>query len=240
MSNFWGAVQKPWFGLFTESPNKFIEDWSSDEVLDNNRKINLGYGEYENQTISRFSLNSESLKTEYGYAVIPIYFGQSRSYTGDLFLLNKGKIYCYYSELAPGHYNKRVINWYNGSVLFGYFSHRTATWAVVSPEGKELETIEDSYDGLSRVLKTLSYTDAIRANYNHSSISRYNYKTKEEAWSTPISDYPTIQNDARVTPKITDKDANTIIYELDIVNRDGSRQNFKCEININTGSVRVL
>ena len=220
-----------WVGVY-DTEGDILEEWSSVESFQRNRRIDLGYGEYRDLAIERVAVGS-IIKTDWGYTVAPVYYdnknGQA-NYSGDIFLLNKENIFFYTSELKGYDW---LSNWHNGSILF----RLGASYSVVSPEGRELETF-DSYDGVDNVFKTLSYTEVIRGGYN--SINRYNYKTNEEIWSAPLYDYITIQSDARLTPTITDKDANTIIYELDILNRDGSRQSFKCEININTGSVTVL
>jgi len=223
-----------WVGV-CDSENDILEEWSSTDVFQRNRRIDLGYGEYKDFTIEKIASQNNPLKTDWGYAVAPVYYDNSEnnqtSYNGDLFLLNRGAIFNYTPGLKVASSEPQIHNWYNGSVLFYLWPFSF----VVSPEGKEIESF-DSW--VTNVFKILSYTDVINA-YS-GTVNRYNYKKDESVWFVNAYDYISIQSDARVTPTITDKDANTIIYELDIVNRDGSRQSFKCEININTGSVKVL
>jgi hypothetical protein len=221
--------RKPWVALLN-SDMELIEEWTGDNALEKNRKIDLGYGEYRNFTIDYFSIPS-FLKTEYGYALLPRYMTYDDYYrdcSGDLFLLNEGNVFIYTSELGRNSISE-IYNWYNGSVVF----RDGDNYSIISPEGKTLGTLTNFHSGFA-----LSYTEVIVPSLRE--VYRYDCEKNEWLWSVNFSDYITIQSDARVTPTITDKDANTIIYELDIVNRDGSRQNFKCEININTGSVRVL
>jgi|GEM_PF-2455596 len=225
--------RKPWLALLN-SDMELIEEWVGGDALERNRKIDLGYGEYRNFAIDYFSISYPILKTEYGYAVSPRYTNRDSYdyYFGDLFLLNEGNVFIYTSELGRNSISE-IYNWYNGSVVF----RDGDNFSMISPEGKILGALPYFYIG-NASLKALSYTDAIVA--SGGGAYRRNFEKNERLWSVNFSDYITIQSDARLTPKITDKDANTIIYELDIVNRDGSKQAFKCEININTGAVKVL
>ena len=225
-----------WVGVY-DTESDILEEWSSAESFQRNRRIDLGYGEYKDLAIERVAVG-RIIKTDLGYVVAPVYYDNLENrqtiYFGDLFLLNKGSVFVYTSELDSDWYLRvgEIYNWYNGSVVF----RERDNFSIISPEGKKLGTLVSFYSG--DALKAVSYTDAIVA--SRGEVYRHDCEKNERLWSVNFSDYITIQSDARLTPKITDKDANTIIYELDIVNRDGSRQNFKCEININTGSVRVL
>ena len=227
--------RKPWLALLN-SDMELIEEWVGGDALERNRRFDLEYGEYRDFVIDYFSFGSSFLKTEYGYVVSPRYISRD-SYEiydfRDLFLLNEGNVFIYTSSALDRNSGREIHNWYNGSVLF----REGSNYSIISPEGNKLGTLTNFYIG-NAPLKALSYTEAIVP--SHREAFRYNYEKNERLWSVNFSDYITIQSDARLTPKITDKDANTIIYELDIVNRDGSKQAFKCEININTGAVKVL
>lgn len=218
---------KVWFALY-DNQNNFIQEWEGTDDFNRNIKHHLGYGEYEEYKVNYISISDElSLKTDFGYVFIPTYetsTGESKA-SDDVFLLNEGKVYFY--SLMQG-WSSKLRNWYNGSILVN-------GKVVLSPEGKLIATIK-------RVVADdeipISYTETIR--FQGYQFDRCNLETGELVWSSSIDRLYNTQSDAKITMTIIDKKNQVWKYRCDIVNKDGSQEQFSLQIDIETGKFTYL
>lgn len=214
--------EKVWFA---ECDNNYQlkQEWLGVENFNRNIKYHVGYDEYEEYYVNYLDMgNEDMLKTNWGYAIIPSYQTTAGIKRSDVFFLYKDKVYYYPMKLG---WNSKLCNWYDESILVGGS-------VVLSPEGKLISNFKWEVTDKD---EPISYTEVLRTGYNN--ISRYNLEKDESVWSTNIDRLSNIQFDARITMTVTDKKDKIWKYRCDIVNKDGSKEQFSFQIDIETGKL---
>jgi hypothetical protein len=227
---------KFWFCLYDNVAKREIVAINGTKDIERTRDIHFGYGEYRSIDLQRVAC--QLLKTEWGYAVTSLSYYESYRISDELLLINRGNVYSYPLEQAESW--KGCFNWYNGSIILQEFLDNEAyTYTVISPEGEKIEVFE-KVPPFDSILKFISYSDIIVNSFYGYDLSRYDFGKDEYIWYINFRNYVTIQSHAQVSPTYTDKDANTIACQLDVLNYDGSKEVHRLEIDINTGAVKVL
>lgn len=218
--------EKVWVRLF--SKDEIINEWDGVEIFNRNIKHHLGYGEYEEYKVNYISISDElSLKTDFGYVFIPTYgTSTGESKVSDVIFLNEGKVYCY--SLMMDQWSSKLHDWYNGSIL-------VCGKVVLSPEGKLIATIKHA---VADEEIPISYTETIR--FQGYQFDRCNLETGELVWSSSIDRLYNTQSDAKITMTLIDKKNQVWKYRCDIVNKDGSQEQFSLQIDIETGKFTYL
>lgn len=216
---------KVWIGYYDEEGD--FHEVVSSEKFERNRKVHMGYGEYEEFYIKTIGC-SDLLKTERGYAFLSFYYGNTdyKKRLTDVFFINGDKLV--FVPLSQIYYNSYLRNWYAGSVLAG-------GRFVMSLDG---EILKEFVTTVSKDDEPVSYDEAIRC--NDRSIYRYNYLKGESVWSVNIDKLDEIESDAKVTMTLLAKNEELWSYQCEIVNRDGSKSHFKFELNVETGKITYL
>lgn len=220
LSGFKG--DKVWFANCDKN-YLFQEEWTGVEKFNRNIKIHVGYGEYEEYYVDLMAINKQSVKMDWGYAIVPQY--NKRDLTvSDIFLLNNGNAYYYSSPLGM----PQLSGWYKESILVN-------GKIVLSPEGKVLAELATSCEGA----ESLSYTTGILAKFYgaEGGLSCIDFKEDKTIWETSIVAPFTIQSNAKLTVTILKKNNQIWDYQCDVLNYDGSKQQFNFSINIETGEL---
>lgn len=218
---------KVWVGFYDEEGD--FREVVGKENFERKRKVHVGYGEYKDVYIDNIHIN-EVIKTDFGYVFRPSYWSDrnefsSNGYYSDIFFINNGELI--FIPLDSG-YSQDFRKWYDGSYLVD-------RKYVLSSEGNKLVefTREASGD-----LEPLSYSIAVE--YRYRRFDCYDYANDEQKWYTFIDKLNNVQSDAKITMSLLEKRESVWKYRCDIVNRDGSKSNFKFELNIEDGKMTYL
>lgn len=211
---------KVWVGFCDEKGN--FREVIGDENFERKRKVHLGYGEYKDIFIDKISIGGV-IKTSFGYVLKPFY--DYDYYCSDIFFINNGRLI--FIPLDKG-YGRDFREWYDGSFLVdGKY--------VLSSDGNKL--VEFTRDA-SGDLEPLSCSIAVEC--GDRTFCCYDYVKNEQKWYTFIDKLNNVQSDAKITMSLLEKRESVWKYRCDIVNRDGSKSNFKFELNIEDGKMTYL
>lgn len=220
---------KVWIGIYDQ--NEDIQEIIGADIFERNRKVHIGYGEYDEFNIQGIRVNN-LVKSDWGYAFQPSYFTDNGiRYNCDLFLINKGQLIFVPFTYNSYDFNNRLRNWFNESIL-------VTKRYVFSSAGKliiELSeyTVQDSDE-------PVSYKDVIRFDSWGNKFLRYDCVENREVWNTEIDKPENIQPNARITMTLLEKKGQIWSYRYNIVNEDGSKSEFKFNLNVETGEVTYL
>lgn len=214
---------KVWIGYYDEEEN--FQEVVSSEKFERNRKVHIGYGEYEEFYIDHISI-TEVLETDRGYAFCSNYGDADIT---DVFFINEDKL-VFVPSLQIDYYNSVLRNWYDGSIL-------VEGRLVLSVDG---EIIMEYQSSMQKDDEPLSYDEVIRQRYVGNGFARYNCLKNEIVWSVYIDKLDGVKSDAKVTMTLLEKNGEEWSYQCEIVNRDGSKSCFKFELNVETGKITYL
>lgn len=220
---------KVWIGFYDEKDD--LQEITGADIFERNRKVHIGYGEYDEFYIERIMVGNP-LKTDWGYAFVPYYYTNNGNKDNcDLFLINKGRLIFIPFTHAFYNYNNRLCNWYNGSVLVcGRY--------VFSPEGESvIELLEYAFQEGD---EAASYKDVIRFRSWGNDFLRYDCMENQDVWISKIDKLENVQSNARITMTVLEKKEQIWGYRCNIVNEDGSKSEFKFDLNVETGEVTYI
>ncbi len=206
---------KVWLGYYNDEDN--WQEIIGTETFERNRRIHLGYGEYEDFYINNINIRNLTA-TDWGFVFVSIY----RSFL-DVFCINEGMIYDYIS--LPLKHDGQIRNWLDENILIDKS-------IVLSPKAELVAEFTESVDDSDEII---SMEEGIRFQYN--SFSRINYAEGTTIWETGVEKLYSVPSDARIIMTVKDKGATLWLYHCDIVNLDGSRSAFEFDLNIETGEI---
>lgn len=223
--------EKAWLGIYKD--NKLIQEYVGNEFYDRNKKIYKGYGEYEDYHVEEF-LFGRLLKTDWGYIFAPeVTYSDPFYITLDLFICKDGKM----KRMDAPSYEFLLSNWYDGSFLT--YEYSSKIYSIYSSKGvlilQEKWKINNDSAPFYNNAMPVSFTEYIE--YERGSISRHNLLSNQYSpiWKQTIA---TIQDNSKVTWNLLDNQSDIWIYQVDILNYDGSKQEINFSININTGDIK--
>lgn len=213
-----------WLGLANDQ-SILIDEYLTEEFFERKRKVHLGYGEYEEYMIKTVSMG-DCLSTKWGYAFLPSYFTTTNEHIGqDVFLLNDGKII--FCKLEDKYTGVSLRTWYKESILVN-------NKYVVSPQGEKL--CEGDFF-------RLHYDYNIPTSYsswlNINEYGVYMYRLGADCiWYTLFK--KPIENNAKTNYTLLLQEEDVWTFRCDIVSYDGSKEQMKFKINIETGELIYL
>ena len=213
---------KLWISLCNKDET-VAQEYIGTEMFDKNKKVYLGYNKYDNYTVKYFYISS-FLKMKWGYVCLPTY---NREKNNDAFLLKEGKII--YVPLANS--NSDVRSWYNESVLVG-------SRYVLSSDGEVLH--DGQYSFYNDVNEPVSYTEWIGIDSRNIYIYKKSCEKDGYVWITYLDFTSKYPDNAQYTFTITDKSDKIWTYHCNILNYDGSKEQEKFQVNIETGEITYL
>ena len=231
--------EKAWLGIYKD--NKLIQEYVGNEVYDRNKKIYKGYGEYEDYYVEEF-LFGRLLKTDWGYIFAPeVTYSDPFYITLDLFICKDGKM----KRIDAPSQNFSLHNWYDDSFLVYEYS---IVYTIYSKNGELILQHKKTPDHYVDPFRTgniipVSFTEYIWNDYwswgDEASLRIRRYGLDSYAtypiWQQTIA---TIPGNSKVTWNLLDNQSDIWIYQVDILNYDGSKQQINFSININTGAIK--
>ncbi len=236
---------KVWFGVCTN--NSIEKQYTANEDYDRNIKINLGYGEYEDYYVDAFVFDDfwgRFAAMDWGYIFAPIY-GDNYKLV-DMFICKDGNIE---RMLVPSYFT--LHEWYNGSFLIYQTANGSTGTNIYSIYSSDAELIieheKPQYgiwtDPFRRDIPpvAVSYTEYIYQENWGGELRIRRYKLSSDVsnpvWSNIVTEIPDNSID---TWQILESNENSLLYQIDILNYDGSEEQIKFEVNINTGEIKML
>lgn len=225
-----------WIGVYDNECSP-IQEGMSIEPFERNRKQYIGYGKFKEYTIEKiipFEPSSppfrNPLSMQWGYAFSPDYKCKTGTFSGDIILLSNKTVYC--CQLERTFYDNPQF-WYNASILIDN------RW-VISPEGEIL------YEGTFPMSHTNYYPTSYTAWLEigrFGTESRFCIRSRESNQTTPIwqtNFSHQIMGDAETTFTLLRKKDKLWTFHCDILNYDGSKEQFDFTVNIETGELTYL
>lgn len=236
--------EKAWIRIYNNNTdNKSMQEYIGEEVYDRNKQIYQGYGEYENIYVECFYFG-KLLTTNWGYVFVPS-LQTSSSIMPDLFICKDGKM----KRLDTPSNNIELYNWYEDSFLV--YEH-TIVYTIYSSAGELILQESKKRDPAhpdpfwSGNIVPISYSSYIwteRWGWGDGSASlrirRYDLNSylTSPLWQQEVANIP---SSSKVTWILLDNETEIWTYMIDILHYDGSKQQIKFSININTGDLKML
>ncbi len=221
---------KVWIGFYDEENN--FKEIIGEEKFERNRKIHVGYGEYDEFYINSIGIG-DWIKTERGYAFLPDYNdGRKRM---DVFLICDDKLIF----VPLPYYWGRFSNWYEESIIvMGKY--------ILFPNGKVITEFSSSIAQKEKYeYEPISYREIVgfrdfNEDPNFSEICRYDFVKDDNVWETDIKKLSGVSDDAKKTMTILKKKGEIWTYRCNIVYIDGSKSQFDFIIDIKTGELNYI
>lgn len=231
--------EKVWLGIYKN--DVLVQEYTGDQVYDRNIKIDKGYGEYEDYYVNELPFGY-LLETNWGYAFAPRLNYGVDGWMLDLFFC-KNEI----MKRISVESNFSLKNWYNNSILV--YSYNPIVYDIYSSDGELLLKQEkDRYyysdpfgTGTLYPISYASYIQASTWGWGNGNadirIRRYNLESQADnpVWQQVIAN---ISDKAKVSWILQDDKSEIWAYQLDILNYDGSKQQIKFTVDINTGEIK--
>ena len=245
---------KIWAALINPQ-KKIIEEWNGNEKYERNLSIYLGYGEYRYYFIKLLFENSSTViqKTPWGYVIAPAFKKDGTLFQSDYLFLNNGKAKTLHNN--SGQTSVYWCNWYEGSILFCDYTHNDAgsdyftNTLIYSPEA---ELTAEYYNPTATPyipipsehtsITPLSYNEFICDNqpgyhgYKYFEIGRYKLGETFSSiiWEKAIKIAPF---ESRCSYQAANKSGNMWLYVVDVLHFDGTKEQIKLNVNIETGDI---
>lgn len=244
-NNDWLAGEKNgkgWIGKADRKTRKVTNEWTDGKAVEQDIKVDLGYGNYKTVHIDRMLVKNMVKKdNDYIVATTAFNYRDVMQNTGgtevwyNLYVLSDDKaITIPMKHLARDLYfnSCTIIPWYKNSFLV---SQPSPNYDCYSLEGKLIDSFKDVY--FSGTQFPCSYTDYINSR-GHGWFTRNNLKSNSyPTWSTtykPLSDMP---SDSKETYTLLSSSTNIWEFKVDVLNFDGSKKSFIFKINIDNGEI---
>lgn len=216
-----------WIASFDRESKQKLAEWTDTKEFNKTRRINMGYGEYKDVTISGIALRQTYSKANSFIAIV-----QSSGDSNFSEMIHIFKTPTKTRELKG--LNSPVQEWYKESVLIGNCCYTLG--------GDTIAVFKEGFSGGSPLTsKLISYTEVIiayRANYSDAIyLTKHNNALGEKEWNTEISELSKEPKDAKITISILDSSTNIWKYKADIIHYDGTKKDYTFSINIETGAL---
>lgn len=244
--------EKVWIGLFEEKSKKQLTEWSGSETINRTIKVDLGYGEQKEFEVTEFRLN-ELYKTTWGFVSALSYIHREGNnlltsndvVDKDIVLVNGNKLTIYHTNGSCG----LISNWFQNSIICQLPRNN---YIVLSPEGKEITTLKEVPDDKWYInLIPVSYTEdigLIRAGMHpqneelgqYTRIRKRDHAVAKNIWSTDIPSLKNLEGDAHINTTVLEQNNPIWKFQIDITNRNGSKQQIVFTINVETGELTEI
>lgn len=227
-ANFAGLKKNHlWIASFDRESKQKLAEWTDTKEFNKTRRVNMGYGEYKDVTISGIALRQTYSKANSFIAVV-LSSGDSNFSE----MIHVFKTPTKTRELKG--LNSPVQEWYKESVFINKCCYTLSgdTIAVLTPVSSTGTTLSSNL---------ISYTEAIivhKTDYPNSIyITKHDYEYGKKTWNVELTELSKEPKDAKITISILDSSTNIWKYKADIIHYDGTKKDYTFSINIETGTI---
>ena len=218
---------KIWIGIFNQ--DGIFNEYTSIAPYSQHHKIDIGYGESIEYTNDILNLYLE--QRNFGYTSITgsYQINYEQAYHELLLINNDFNIYIY--PFFTDYGGPFIWDWYMNSVIVDN--------KIISNKGELITTFPKEYKLYNTT--PISYEEGIECTYSLEReiicATRYNYKENKIIWFNTFGNITEIKEEARVKLNAIEQNSDYIVYECNIINKDGSKANITLRISIETGKI---
>lgn len=212
-----------WIASFDRESKQKLAEWTDTKEFNRTRRVNLGYGEYKDVTISGIALCQTYSKANSFVALVQLY--------GDDYRENLHIFKTPTSVKELKGLNDYIYGWYKESIAIGKCCYTMAGDTIfVAKKGF-------SYNEGLYLANQISYREDICAYKDIKAfyIAKRNHELGENTWRVEVIELSNEPANAKVTVSIIDNSTKIWKYKADIIHYDGTKKNYTFAINIETG-----
>lgn len=230
-----------WVGCYDTTTKEMMVDFTETSKLDKTIRYNLGYGEYlefdvEKYSILRFPYFSDNSvcfilagheREGHNNSACDLYFIENNT------LKNKHRSV---STLSNSKYYQSVIPWYNGVMV----KIKNGEYQCLNMAGESLFTIENN--NLILECEPVNYEECIYFNFNADSNGfssrRINIKTDNVIWNNGFVKTK-LQEKIEIENLKIEKNGSIWNYRISYIDYEGVRDNLQISLNIDNGDYEI-
>lgn len=225
---------KLWLGYY--DGNGLFKEISSLDVFERNRSFHLGYGEYKDVHIDGIGVNSSIHKYKCGYILVPTYydFNQHLDFHCDVIFLNEQDNQLYVSSIPysnSGNYS--IQDWYEDTILLWEYDDPLFVFTTKGELIAEFDKVDYPHYDVDN-LYPVNYNEGVALGRR---VSRWNLNDHTSIWETTIDKLNDFSSDARITFTLKEQNGTAWLVLCNVVNKDGSKNEFTFTLNIETGEI---
>lgn len=226
--------------------NEIEQEYLGVDTYNRNIKLHLGYGEYEDYYVKTLPFDDfwgRLIVTDWGYVYAPAL--GDRRIIKDIFLCKNGRMERMDAPLS----SFTLHNWYKGTFLIYEqggavgstikYTMYSSEYKIIREYNKTSEFYVDPFRSGSILPVPVSYDEYI---WNDKwgkdlRIRRYNLQSRASypIWQQTIGQ---VSDNATVTWKLLDNKSSEWLYQIDILNYDGTKQQIKFSVDIDSGYIK--
>ena len=217
-----------WLASFDVDTKQKLIEWTDNNSFDRERRIDLGYGEHKDVTLS-------FMFPEYNYITSNNSFIAVLGYQFDT-LIEKYAIFKNDSKakhvILKGIRNIQLYKGYKDSYFIGNCCY--------TQTGDTIYVVEESIDPINNILSStmVSYEENIAVSHEKGVyVTRKYYKTGESVWNVKINKLADTPSNTRISITILDNSTNIWKYKIDLLYYDGTKKDYTFSINVDNGEL---
>lgn len=216
-----------WIAAFDRETKQKLAEWTDSKEFQKTRRINMGYGEYKDVTISRIALHQTYFKANSFVAFVQSFGDSNFSEMLHIFKTPKS-----IKELKG--LDSNIFEGFNESVIIGSCCYTMAGDTIyVAKKGFSFHNIGDLFS-----TTLISYKEAIYVHRDSKFyISKMNWEAGEDEWHIEIPELSNEPQNAKLKVTILDNSTKIWKYKVDATHYDGTKKDFTFSINIETGTI---
>lgn len=228
--------------------DKIEQEYLGVEPYERNIKLHIGYGEYEDYYIKTLPFDDfwgRLIVTDWGYVYAPAL--GDRHVIKDIFLCKDGRMERMDAPLS--HFT--LHNWYKGTFLvyeFGgtvgsiiKYTIYSSDKEIVKKYSKISEVHVDPFRTGSILPVPVSYDEYIWNDKWDDDLRIRRYRLESSAinpvWQQTVGQ---VSENAIISWILLDNQSSVWLYQIDVLNYDGSKQQIKFSVDIESGNVKKL
>lgn len=221
-----------WIASFDKNTKQKLVEWTDNKEFNRARKVNMGYGEFKDITISSIMLCQTYSQSNSFVAVLRL---SDTNYNENLHIFKTST-----STKELTGLNDYVYEMYKESVRIGNCCFTlTGDTIYVAKKGFILfsNNVEDIYTKtqISYRETIYSYKESINTELFKFNIVKANWELGMNEWCIEVPKISKEPKDAKISVSILDNTTNIWKYKADITHYDGTKKDYTFEINIKTG-----
>lgn len=226
---------KGWIGKADRKTRKVINEWTDGKEVEQDIKVDLGYGNYKTIHMDRLAIGSV-VNIGNDYLVTTVGYNNGSGFNGyvwyKLYVLSDNKTISIPLKHSV-HRDCSILPWYKNSFLV-FQDEQTST--CYSLDGKLIDTFKGIMPYYNVEIFPCSYSDYINISGNR--ISRETLSdSSDDVWYSYYEPLSQIPSNSKVTYTLLSSTTDIWEFKADVLNYDGSKKSLKFKVNIETGEV---